>query len=140
VLPDAPPPPRRVTDLSLSRGAAPAIALNDSLADTEIGPSTRAEALLDGPASDEPVNSRPPARVMAANAAALDGPAEPVENAMGYSNATVNAAPNGKPRILDASEGTALDPLLNKTWDLNSPKTVDLTSPFDTPSTKKGKN
>ena len=26
--------------------------------------------------------------------------------------------------IYDASEGTPLDPLLNKTWDLNSPKTV----------------
>ena len=65
---------------------------------------------------------------MATNA--LDGPAEPVESgavgsALGYSGALVNPAPNGKPRILDASEGTALDPLLNKTWDLNSPKTVD---------------
>ncbi len=65
---------------------------------------------------------------MAGNA--LDGPAEPVESGAvgsvrGYAGGVVNPAPNGKPRILDASEGTALDPLLNKSWDLNSPKTVD---------------
>ena len=30
----------------------------------------------------------------------------------------------GRAPIYDASEGTPLDPLLNKTWDLNSPKTV----------------
>lgn len=37
----------------------------------------------------------------------------------------LQAQPAGGPRrIIDASEGTALDPLLNKTWDLNSPKTV----------------
>jgi UPF0755 protein len=28
------------------------------------------------------------------------------------------------PSIVDASEGTTLDPLLNKTYDLNYPKTV----------------
>ena len=31
---------------------------------------------------------------------------------------------DGHPRIIDASEGTALDPLLNKGWDLNSPQKV----------------
>ena len=34
-------------------------------------------------------------------------------------------------RIFDASEGTALDPLKNKTWDLNSPKTVPVLKPED---------
>ena len=34
-------------------------------------------------------------------------------------------------RIYDASEGTALDPLKNKTWDLNSPKTVPTLKPED---------
>jgi hypothetical protein len=34
-------------------------------------------------------------------------------------------------RIYDASEGTALDPLKNKTWDLNSPKTVPALRPED---------
>jgi hypothetical protein len=36
-------------------------------------------------------------------------------------------------RIFDASEGTALDPLKNKTWDLNSPKTVPALRPEDGP-------
>jgi UPF0755 protein len=63
-------------------------------------------------------------RVVAAD---LDGPATPVESsALGYTGALVNTAPNGKPRIYDAAEGTALDPLRDKSWDLNSPKTVDL--------------
>ena len=31
---------------------------------------------------------------------------------------------SGKPRIYDASEGTALDPLLNKTYDLSYAKVV----------------
>ena len=34
-------------------------------------------------------------------------------------------------RIYDASEGTALDPLKNKTWDLNSPKIVPALKPED---------
>ena len=34
-------------------------------------------------------------------------------------------------RIFDASEGTSLDPLKNKTWDLNSPKTVPAIKPED---------
>ncbi len=36
-------------------------------------------------------------------------------------------------RIYDASEGTPLDPLKNKTWDLNSPKTVPALKPEDGP-------
>jgi UPF0755 protein len=67
----------------------------------------------------------------------LDGPAEPVDpSALAYSPPTAGAmAPNGKPRIYDASAGTALDPLLDKSWDLNSPKSVDVGAPFG----KKGK-
>lgn len=34
------------------------------------------------------------------------------------------SAARPRPRAFDAVEGTALDPLLNKTYDLNSPKTV----------------
>ena len=33
-------------------------------------------------------------------------------------------APNGRPIIIDASEGTKLDPLLNKTYDLSYAKDV----------------
>jgi UPF0755 protein len=35
-----------------------------------------------------------------------------------------DAPPPARPRIFDASEGTPLDPLLNKTYDLNYGKTV----------------
>jgi len=131
-MPDAPPPPLRVTDLARPRGAVLSFQFADAFDESQLGGATRAENDLDGPASDSfQANSPNPAstrRAMATNA--LDGPAEPVESgavgsALGYSGALVNPAPNGKPRILDASEGTALDPLLNKTWDLNSPKTVD---------------
>ncbi len=38
-------------------------------------------------------------------------------------------------RIFDASEGTPLDPLKNKTWDLNSAKTVPVLKPEDDKST-----
>ena len=47
-------------------------------------------------------------------------PAQPAAMA-----AVQSAAPAGRHApIYDASEGTKFDPLLNKTWDLNSPKTV----------------
>jgi UPF0755 protein len=45
-------------------------------------------------------------------------------------------------RIYDASEGTSLDPLKNKTWDLNSPKTVPAIKPEDSadkPAARKAK-
>jgi UPF0755 protein len=38
--------------------------------------------------------------------------------------AAVTTVLNGRPRAFDASEGTRLDPLLNKTYDLNYPKDV----------------
>ena len=114
-LPGAPESPRRIADFTAAKGAAPKVEVTESVGDAQFAGITRAENTLDGPA-DIP----------------LDGPAAPVEpgagvkSALGYAGAAIaNAAPNGKPRILDASEGTALDPLLDKSWDLNSPKTVD---------------
>jgi UPF0755 protein len=113
-LPGAPESPRHIADFTAVKGAAPKVEVADSVGDAQFAGITRAENTLDGPA-DSP----------------LDGPAAPVEegagvkSALGYMGGVVNAAPNGKPRILDASEGTALDPLLNKSWDLNSAKTVD---------------
>ncbi len=56
----------------------------------------------------------------------LDGPQAAVEPAPREEHAMA-APPAGeprRPRAFDASEGTPLDPLRNKTWDLNSPKTV----------------
>lgn len=43
--------------------------------------------------------------------------------------AAIDRAPTGAPNSADAVAGTAKDPLLNKTFDLNSPKTVPQLSP-----------
>ena len=51
------------------------------------------------------------------NGVAANGASAPASAPMAY-------AANGRPRIFDASEGTALDPLLNKTYDLTSAKDV----------------
>ena len=53
----------------------------------------------------------------------LQPSAEVVSAQQGASLAPVGP-PSGKGRITDASEGTRLDPLLNKSYDLNTPKTV----------------
>lgn len=45
----------------------------------------------------------------------------PVQTAMDMTNAPL---PNGRRRIFDASEGTSLDPLLDRTYDLNTAKSV----------------
>ncbi|HUO54373.1 MAG TPA: endolytic transglycosylase MltG [Rhodoblastus sp.] len=127
LLPDAPIAPLRVTDYRPEQGGAgrPHIV---ALGDMQLRGITRAENDLDGPAEDPsvaPAAAAPQGRP-GAQAADLDGPATPVETtAMGYAGGIVNAAPNGKPRIFDAVAGTALDPLLDKSWDLNSPKNLD---------------
>ena len=51
--------------------------------------------------------------------------AEVVSAEEGASLAPVKASPV-KGRVIDASEGTKLDPLLDKTYDLNTPKTVPI--------------
>ena len=128
LLPGAPPPPRRVTDFDPDRAGASASPHFAALGDVEMGGITRAENELDGPA-DEPAPDASPAQQAAAGD--LDGPAEPVQTgrvggALGYAGGLVNAAPNGKPRIFDAAAGTALDPLLEKNWDLDNAQTVDV--------------
>ena len=143
ILPGAPPPMLKLANvLPLARGVAPtSVASDDPLADVQLGGATKAENDLDGPTPEMasmPVSPKLQADMRARAAryggSALDGPAPPVDNAaMSYAAPTANQAPNGKPRILDASEGTALDPLLDKSWDLNSPKKVDLTMPKPAP-------
>ncbi|MGO8739359.1 endolytic transglycosylase MltG [Rhodoblastus sp.] len=128
LMPGAPPPPRRVTDFDPDRAGASASPHFAALGDVEMGGITRAENELDGPA-DEPAPDASPAQQAAAGD--LDGPAEPVQTgrvggALGYAGGLVNAAPNGKPRIFDAAAGTALDPLLEKNWDLDNAQTVDV--------------
>ena len=139
MLPGAPAAPTRLVDYVPAQGAGAQYA--NGLGDVQLGGITRAENDLDGPAEDvnAPRASDPRGRTAVA-AADLDGPAAPVESSpIGYGGGVANAAPNGKPRIYDASEGTAIDPLLNKSWDLNSSKTVDL-PPTKSPGSSKGGN
>lgn len=83
----------------------------DSLGVTLDDPVQRARDVMDGPAADPTPDSIDPAY--------LPGGSKAV---------SANRAPmppiNGRPRIIDASVGTPLDPLKNTSWDLNSPKTV----------------
>lgn len=57
----------------------------------------------------------------------LDGPPPPLEAPTREELAVAGqptAAEPRRPRAFDASEGTPLDPLRNKSWDLNSPKSI----------------
>jgi UPF0755 protein len=131
-LPGAPPAPGRVGDLALHHGVAPQLmAGDDPLANAQMGGLTRAENELDGPSDALGANNS--GATARRGAAALDGPAPDIEgDAMAYAPVAAPGAmaANGKPKIYDASAGTALDPLLDKSWDLNSPKTVDRSTPF----------
>jgi UPF0755 protein len=138
LLPGAASGPVSLADYVPAQGLAAPAQYADALGDVQLGGITRAENDLDGPAADVQTPRAPDARGRVVAAADLDGPAAPVESsALGYAGGLVNAAPNGKPRIYDASEGTALDPLRDKSWDLNSPKTVD--APPAKASAKAGK-
>jgi UPF0755 protein len=138
LLPGAPSGPVRLGDYVPAQGLVGPAQYADALGDVQLGGITRAENDLDGPAAEVQAPRAQDARGRVVAAADLDGPAAPVESsALGYTGGLVNAAPNGKPRIYDAVEGTALDPLRDKSWDLNSPKTVD--APPAKASVKTGK-
>lgn len=138
MLPGAPSGPVRLADYVPAQGLAGAAQYANALGSVQLGGITQAENDLDGPAAEVQTPRAPDARGRVVAAADLDGPAAPVESsALGYAGGLVNAAPNGKPRIYDAAEGTALDPLLDKSWDLNSPKSVD--APPAKASAKAGK-
>ncbi len=141
----AAPTPRNFADLPPNFGGdMPRIA---EFEEAQITPATRAEADLDGPVGEDspqgfaasyPVPSKLQADMRARAArygagegaeggrlAAMDeaGQNDPAD-ANGAAMAYTQPAANGRPRILDASEGTALDPLKDKSWDLNSAKNV----------------
>jgi UPF0755 protein len=70
-----------------------------------------------------------PPDVLQNQPARVTAPASPVVSAQPQSQSASVDPPRHAP-VYDASEGTKFDPLLNKTWDLNSPKTVPpLTAP-----------
>ncbi len=140
VLPGAMEAPVRITDLAVFRRRAPSLVAADGLEDARLGGATQGEDNLDGPADDSLGSSKVASGAPSARGGDdLDGPAPPVDaTPLAYASGPTNAAPNGKPRILDASQGTALDPLLAKGWDLNSPQTVDLSAPKPISSGNKG--
>lgn len=68
------------------------------------------------------VEPQPDPPTAPANAAAFAPEPTPAAGAPGRANAGTRTGPRG--RAFDASEGTPRDPLLNRTYDLNTPKTV----------------
>ena len=80
-----------------------------------------------GQVSGGPVASVPLSPAALAEQRALEakyGGGASASAASAPASAPMAYAANGRPRIFDASEGTALDPLLNKTYDLTSAKDV----------------
>lgn len=92
-----------------------------------VGSPRAAANLLDGPvdASDVTAAQANPTSVTAAgDDQQLADPAA-AGSLQGGAETTANETPQSKrPAAIDASEGTPLDPLLNKSYDLNYPKTV----------------
>jgi UPF0755 protein len=85
-----------------------------------VGSPRAAANLLDGPVdqSDAAAQQPDPTSVAAGEPA---GPSAGNPQDVGTAN---TATPLGKGRVIDVSEGTPLDPLLNKTYDLNYAKSV----------------
>ncbi len=71
-----------------------------------------------------PGSDQLPADVVGARDATPDA-ARP--GALGYASAETGASPSRRPKAFDASEGTPLDPLRDKSWDLTSAKNVPAT-------------
>jgi hypothetical protein len=85
---------------------------------------TSVQAKSDGPLATYPV---PKAQLesMRAHAAKLGLPATAsIDDTSAPAPNEVTTAHSGRHSITDASEGTAMDPLLNKSYDLNSAKTI----------------
>jgi UPF0755 protein len=93
----------------------PASAANNNADTDDVGPAN-------GPIATYPVS---PARRAELKARALQYGLDPGSDTLPPDAVASAAAPSGaKHKYLDASEGTRLDPLLNKTYDLNSAKVV----------------
>ena len=87
-------------------------------------------------AEPPPTPGEPPAVAAPGPATRTPGPASNVPGATPTSPRTQSGAPPlrveaaARPGGLDASEGTRFDPLLNRSYDLNSPQTVPALKPF----------
>jgi UPF0755 protein len=106
-------PPKPATETAVAANAAPPV------------PAPAPVATASPPSATAPV-----APVVIAQSAPSKGfdPSQPLPTGLApqapVDPKAVAAAKNGHPSIIDASEGTALDPLKNKTYDLNYAKTV----------------
>ena len=91
--------------------------VNDAASEDEAAP---------GPAQTYPLSAPMLAEQRSREARYGDATPPPGKMANAEANSALLSKPaaNGRPRIIDASEGTALDPLLNTTYDLNYPKVV----------------
>lgn len=109
--------------------------------DAEMGPDETAalaeEETIAPQAGSYPVSARLRAeqRARAAklglSSASADSPVEAAGDRLSLAAAPDDAlARRGRPRALDASEGTALDPLRDRSWDLNSAKNVPNVASF----------
>lgn len=109
-----------LSELGISVRGAPGIVDLD-------GPIGQSDG-VDAPDSPTPTTAATrsfASNLAAANQAAPDAKADQVTG--GADEAEVAPAPDGKvvhPRVIDVSEGTPLDPLRDKTYDLNYAKTV----------------
>ena len=112
-------------------GPLSAVATGKNLADSGLVVEGVNDATPGDPTAAAPAQTYPLSPQMLAEQRSREaryGEAAPPPGKM--ANAETNSAllskpaANGRPRIIDASEGTALDPLLNTTYDLNYPKVV----------------
>jgi UPF0755 protein len=133
------PPPASAAsvDRPASSSAASAVVVGPGLDDLGIsvrgvGSARAAANLLDGPVDQSDATGAQPRPAGAPVVTAAGGEQETAnsdvvgdlpENAPDGAANKMPAQARG-PSIVDASEGTTLDPLLNKTYDLNYPKTV----------------
>jgi UPF0755 protein len=110
-----------------------------------IGPGRAAAALLDGPTVGDQAEPAPDSATFAVSAArraelrekaaklGLDRgsdklPPDVTEDPNAAKSTQAPPQRVAHAKVIDASEGTSLDPLLDHTYDLNSPKTVPPTS------------
>ena len=91
-----------------------------------VGSPRAAANLLDGPVDQSDAAAQQPDPTSVAAGAGEPQPAGPsAGNPQDVGASAANTAtPQGRGRVIDVSEGTPLDPLLNKTYDLNYAKSV----------------
>ena len=109
---------------SIEESGAVVAGVNDAPAEGDAFADPGSEAAAAGPVASVPLS---PAMLadQKAREAKYGTPALPGAGASALASPpTQPAATNGRPRIYDASEGTKLDPLLNKTYDLSYAKVI----------------